>query len=170
MGEHVPRVPHTKLRPCNQSWLWSRLQTTLAQIARIGPKWMYIVLNIFSTFTIFEQLALALKKQSCLEIFRCMEYNLYIHNFGAACRCPEKQSCPDIFHCIEQVLFIIQKFWVTCACSEKHRVPWNFSLYGIYFLHSGVIGQLACACPEKQRVPWSLYWTCIFYQSAFFSN
>jgi len=99
-------------------------------------------------------------------------YTLYIHNFWAACPCPEKQSCPDIFHCIEQVFFIIQKFWVTCACPEKQRVPWNFSLDGIYFLHSGVIGQFACAFPEKQRVPWyfSLYWTCIFYHSGFLNN
>jgi len=104
------------------------------------------------------------EKQSCPEIFRCMEYTFYIHNFWAACPCPEKQSFPDIFHCIEQVPFIIQKFWITCACLEKQRVPWNFSLFGIYFLHSGVVGQFACACPEKQRVPW--YFHCI--EHAFF--
>ena len=71
-----------------------------------------------------------------------MEYTFYIQNFWAACACPEKQSCPDIFHCIEQVFFIIQKFWVACACPEKQRVPCNFSLYGIYFLHSGVLSNM----------------------------
>jgi len=32
---------------------------------------MYTVLNIFSPFTSFEQLALALEKQSCPENFHC---------------------------------------------------------------------------------------------------
>jgi len=45
----------------NQSRRWSRLHTTLAQITRIAPKWIYTVLKIFSQFTIFVQLALALK-------------------------------------------------------------------------------------------------------------
>ena len=122
------------------------------------------------------------EKQSCPEIFRCVKYSFYIQNFWATCACPEKQSCPDIFHYIEHVFFIIQEFWVTCACPEKQRVPWNFSLYGIYFLHSEVLSNLhalalknrgcpdifhciehvffinqdfwaTCACPEKQSCP-----------------
>jgi len=69
------------LRPCNQSWLWSRLQTTLAQIVRIAPKWIHTVWKIFSPFTIVKQPALALKKQSYPEIFHCIEYTFYIQDF-----------------------------------------------------------------------------------------
>jgi len=39
-------------------------------------------LNIFSPFTIFEQLALALKKQSCPENFHCIEYTFRIQDFN----------------------------------------------------------------------------------------
>ena len=107
VGGHDPVFP-TRLRPCNQSWLWSRLHTTLAQIARIAPKWIYTVLDIFSPFTIFEQLALALQKQSCPEIFHCIEYTFYI-----------------------------QDFWATLCLPWKTELPRNFSLYWIYILHSG---------------------------------
>jgi len=62
----------------NRSRLWSRLHTALAQITRIALKWIYTVSKIFSQFTIF---ALALKKQSCLENFRCIEYTFYIQDF-----------------------------------------------------------------------------------------
>jgi len=77
-GDTSP-VSRTKLHPCNQSWLWYRLQTTLARNALITP--IYTVLKIFSPLTIVENLALALKKQSCHEIFHCFEYTFYIQNF-----------------------------------------------------------------------------------------
>jgi len=94
----------------------------------------FTVFNMRYTFRSSEQIALVLKaelpwKFSLYGIYFC------IQNFRAVCACPEKQSCPDIFHCIEQVFFIIQKFLVSCACPEKQRVPWNFSLYGKYFSH-----------------------------------
>jgi len=62
----------------DQSRLWSRL---LAQIKRIASKWIYTVFKNFSPFTIFEKLALALKNQSCPEIFHCIEYTFYIQDF-----------------------------------------------------------------------------------------
>ena len=62
----------------NQSRLWSRLHTTLAQVTRIIPNWIYTVFKIFSPFTIF---VLALKKQSCPEIFHCMECIFYHSGF-----------------------------------------------------------------------------------------
>jgi len=67
--------------PYNQSRLWSRSQITRAQIAQITSKRMCTVLKFFSPFTIFEQLALALKKQSCPENFHCIEYTFYIQDF-----------------------------------------------------------------------------------------
>jgi len=43
------------------------------------------------SFRIFEQLALALKKQSCPENFDCIEHTSYIADFSTTCACPEKQ-------------------------------------------------------------------------------
>jgi len=99
-------------------------------------------------------------------------------------------------HCIEN-FFTVNDCWATCACPEKTELPWKFSLYWIYFLHSGFLTTrgcpenrvslkfftvlnilftisdfwAACACPEKQRVPWnfSAYWN-IFYHLGFLSN
>jgi len=66
-------------------------------------------LKIFSPFTIFEQLALALKKRSCPEIFSVL--NIFLHSgFLKTCACPEKRISPEIFHCIEYVFFTIQDF------------------------------------------------------------
>jgi len=71
-------------------------------------------------------------------------------------------------HCIENV-FTVQHFWATCTCPETQTLPWNFSLYWIFFLHSWFLSNL--------RLPWktefalnSLYWICIFYHSQFLSN
>ena len=94
VGDTSPVFP-TKLHPCNLSWLWSRLQTTLAQIARIAPKWK---------------------------------------------------------HCFEN-FFTVHDIWEICACPVKTELPWNFSLYWIYFLHSGLLSNFALAlknrgCPE----------------------
>jgi len=59
-------------------------------------------------------------------------------------------------HCIQN-FFTVHDFWETCACPEKSELPWNFSLYWIYFFHSGFL--TTCACPENS-FPWnfSLYW------------
>ena len=78
----------------NQSWRWSRLHTTLAQITRITPKWV------------------------------CTEYTI-LKNFSP-------------FH----------DFWATCAYSEKQNLPWNISLYWVYFVHSGFLSNL--------RLPWKV--------------
>jgi len=47
-------------------------------------------------------------------------------------------------HCIEN-LFTVHDFWATCACPEKTKLPWNFSLYWIYFLHSGFLSNFVLA-------------------------
>ena len=52
-------------------------------------------------------------------------------------------------HCIEN-LFAVHDFWATCACPEKSELPWNFSLYWIYFLHSGFLSNFVLA--PKNRV------------------
>jgi len=89
---------------CNQSRLWSRLQTTLAKITRIATKWTFIesfftvhdfwatcaclknrvvwefltVLKYILSFRIFEQLALALKNWVALKFLIVL--NIYLHS------------------------------------------------------------------------------------------
>jgi len=43
-------------------------------------------------------------------------------------------------------IFITTDFCGTCACPEKQSLPWKFSLYWIYFWHSGFFSTL--------RLPW----------------
>jgi len=64
----------------NQSRLWSRLHTTLAQITQITPNRIYTeyrVLKISLLFRIFEQLKVALKNRVSPEHFHCIEYISY---------------------------------------------------------------------------------------------
>ena len=108
-------------------------------------------MKIFSPFTIFDQLAFALKTEFPLKIFTILNIFFTIQDFLTTCVCPEKQSFPGIFHCMEYT-FYIKNFWATCACPEKTELSWKFSLCWIYFLHSGLL-QLALAlkhrrCPE----------------------
>ena len=71
----------------DQSRRWSWLQTTLAQIARIVPKWIYTVLKIFTQFTIFEQHPLALKTFTVVNI-------IFIFRIFKNMRLPWKRSFP----------------------------------------------------------------------------
>jgi len=160
-----------------QSRLWPRLHTTLAQITRIVPNWIYTVFKIFSPFTIF---ALALKRQSCPEFFHCVEYifchSAFLSNFVLALknrvaqkfftvlnilftfrsfsnlRLPWKTELPWNSSLYWICIFIIQDSWATCACPEKTEVPWNFSLHRNIFYHSGFLSN--SRLPWKQSLPW----------------
>ena len=68
----------------------------------------------------------------------------FFQDFWATCACPEKHRVPWL-HCSEYVFFIVQYFWATCACPEK-QLPWNFSLYWNIFYHSGFL--------SNSRLPW----------------
>ena len=86
---------------------------------------------------------------------------LYHSEFWPTCACSEDIVCPKIFHCIKISFlsgFLSNLPW-------RQRLPWKFSLYSIYFLHSGFLS--ICACPEKQCALNSLYWIDIFYHSEF---
>ena len=105
-----------------QSRRWSWLQTTLAQITRIAPKWIYT--KIFSQFTLLRNLRLPLKKAELPEKFYCSEYT---------------------------VLFTLRTF-NNLRLLWKQSFPLNFSLCWIYFYYSGSLGNAACpekqSCPE----------------------
>ena len=68
--------------------------------------------------------------------------HFYHSEFWTICACPEKQSCPEIFHCI-QYSFYIQDFWATCACPEKQNLTWNFSLYSNIVYISGFLSNVS---------------------------
>jgi len=54
-------------------------------------------LNIhFLSFRIIEHLALALKN-SCLEIFHCIEIFFIVQDFSPTRACPENRFCAEIF-------------------------------------------------------------------------
>jgi len=122
-------------------------------------------------------------------MFCFMEYTFYIQDFWTTCTCPEKQRVPWI-HYIECVFYYsgflsnlrlpwnFSLYWIyfllfwsfeSPALALKTELPWNFSLYWIYFLHSEFLSNL--------RFPWKtegalnlLYWLYIFYYSRFLSN
>ena len=102
-------------------------------------------MKIFSPFTIFEQLALALKKQlpwklslilNVVLVFRIFNnlrlpwkqslpwnfslyWNIFCHSgFFEQLALALKNSRPEIFRCIEYP-FYIREFWATCACPKK---------------------------------------------------
>jgi len=63
------------------------------------------------------------------------------HDFGPDYKLqqPKLHGSPQVnIHCIEH-FFTVHDFWATCACLEKTELPWNFSMYWIYFLHSGFL-------------------------------
>ena len=164
----------------NQSGLWSRLHTTLAHFTRITPKWIYTVLNIFSPFRSFEQLALALKNRVCLE------YIFYQSGFLSNLCLPWKTEFALKFFTVLNILLTFRILrtlrlpWNTgCALNSLYwkyifyqsevlsnlRLPWKTecalnSLYWICFLTSRIFEQF-CFCPENRVCPECFY--CIEY-------
>jgi len=108
--------------------LCSPLQETLKIFSPFPEKpslpWNFpLYWRYFSSFRIFEQLALALKNRVALKIFTV---NIFYHSgFWSNLRLPWKQSLSWI-HCSEYIFFIIQDFWATCACPENRVCPKNF--------------------------------------------
>jgi len=96
----------------------------------------------FLSFRILYQLALALKKQLPWNFSLYWLYIVYHSGFLSNLRLPWKQSCPEIFNCIEYIFFIIQDFWATCACPANRVCP-EFTVLNIYFLSFKIFEQLA---------------------------
>jgi len=98
----------------------------------------------------------------------CIENFFTVHDFWATCACPEKNIVALKIFTVVNILFIF-RIYINLRLPWKQRFPRNFSLYWIYFLHSGVLSNL--------RLPWktefvlnSQYWIYIFYYSGFLSN
>jgi len=114
--------------PVLEGFLSFRIFEQLALALKTGfALKMSTVLNILFTFRSCEQFALALKKQRGPWIYRTVYVFFIIQDFWATCACPEKHSCPENFRSIEYVFFTIQEFWATCP--EKQSCPGIFHLY-----------------------------------------
>jgi len=115
----------------NPSRLWSRLQTTLAQITRIAPKWIYTVLKFFHSLRFLSNLFLPWK-QSCPEKIHCIEYILFtFRSFEQLALALKNRVCPElivlnIYSGFLSKIYIIWDFWATCACHEKESYPGIF--------------------------------------------
>jgi len=118
----------------------------------------------FSPFRILEQLALALKKQSCPEIFHCIEIYFIIQDFWAIRDYPEKQSCPGIFHCIKCALLSFRSY-EKLALTLKNRVCPQLTVLNTYFLLFRIFQQLALAL--KNTVALKIFTVLNMYFSSF---
>jgi len=92
--------------------------------------------NILFTFRIFNNFRLPWKQSFPWNFSPYWIYFLLFRIFEQR-RLPwkKKQSCPEIFHCIEYTSHI-QEFWATCVCPEKQRGPWIHSTE-YFFYYSG---------------------------------
>ena len=122
----------------------------------------------FSHSDFLNNLRLPWKTEGALNSIHWM-YFFYHSGFLSNLRLPWKTEGALKFFAAFDIFFIVQEFWVTCACPEKQRVPWNFSLYLIYLLSFRSFEQLALAL--KTELPWnfSLCWI-YFLHSEFLSN
>ena len=113
----------------------------------MASKWIYTVLKIFSSFTTFEQLALTLKKQSCPEIFHCIEYTFYIKDFEQLALALKNRV--SLKYSTVWNIFLHSKFWASCACPEKQSGPGIFTVLNMYFLSLRILEQLALALKSR---------------------
>ena len=119
-------------------------------------------------------------KQSCPEIFYCIDTSFIIQDFEqhalalkfftvltyfyhsgflSNLRLPWKQNCPEIFRCID--IFLSFRIFEQLALALKTELPWNFSLYWYIFYHSGFLSNLRL--PWKQSLIWINCFEHIFF-------
>jgi len=96
----------------------------------------YTLLKIFSPFP---------EKQSCREIFHCIENIFYQSGFLSNLRLPWKTELPWNFSLYWKYIFIIQGFWATYPWPKEQSHPEIFTVLNIYFLSFRIFEQLALA-------------------------
>ena len=148
-------------------------QLALALKNRNAPK-CFAGWNVLLTFRMFEQFAWACpEKQSCPEIFHCIWTGIFYHsgflsNFVLAMNRVGLEFFTELnilftLRSFEQLaLYRIHIFYYSKVLSNlrlpwKTELPWYFSLYWIYVIHSGVSSNLRF--PWKTELPrnFSLY-------------
>jgi len=81
-----------------------------------------------------------------------------------------KKFALKITICPKNRQLVLKDFWATLCLPWKTELPWNFSLYWIYFLHSGVLSNLHALALKNRVALNSQYWLYIFYHSGCLSN
>ena len=150
MGDTSPVFP-TKLRPCKQSSLWSRLQTTLPKLHGTPPSEYTQYWKFFRRSRFLSNLRLPWKNRVAWHFSQYWIYFLH-SGFLTTCACPENRDSPENFHCIEYIFyhsgflsnFVLALNRVGLEFFTALNIPFTFRSFE----------QLACVCPEKQRVLW----------------
>ena len=131
---------------------------------RVYAEFLHCI-EIFLSFRIFDQIALALKNRVCPE-FTVLNIYFYHSEFWTTCACPENRVCPEIFTALKYSLSV-RIFEQFALALKTEFVTKFFTALNIFFTIHRNFEQL-CPCPEKQSVPWnfSLDWN-LFYLSEF---
>ena len=177
---------HPIVRFLQKTRAWSRSKvfitiTTLVQITNYTspnytdrPQVNIHCIEIFSQFTIFEQLVLALKTELPWKNSLYWIHTFYIPEFWATCACPEKQRVPwinsteYIFRLFEQNLYYL-RFLSNLRLPWKRELPWNFSLYLNIFYHLGFLSNSRFLW--KTELPWKFSLHGMYFsRSKFLSN
>ena len=136
------------------------------QITRITHKWLYTeytVLKIFSPFRILSNLRLSWKTEFALKFLTVLNILFVLRIFEQLALVLKNRVCPEFFHCVE--IFLTFRIFEQHALALQTKFPWTFTLYWIYFLHSGFLSNL--------RLPWKIDCAWIhlyFFHSGFLSN
>ena len=120
---------------------------------------LFTVLKYFLSFRTFEQFVAWPEKQSVPWI-HCNEYIyifLIIKNFEQLAHALKNIVCPEILHCIEIFLSFRIFEELVLALKTEFVIVWSFSLYWIYFLHSGCFSNL-CLPLKTECALNSPYW------------
>jgi len=98
-------LPRKTELPWNFSLCWnifylSGLLINCACREKQSKPWIHCIEYIFLISQNFDQLALALKKRVCPEIFHCIQIFFIFQDFWGTCARPENRVCHEILHCI----------------------------------------------------------------------
>ena len=124
--------------------------------------WIHCIEYIFFIIQGFWATCVCLKKQSCPDIFHCIEIFFSFRIFEQLALALKNTSCPEIFHCIE--IFLSFRIFEQLSLALKTEFALKSRYWICIFYHSGF--RATCACPEKHKLPWnfSLYWNIFIIQ------
>jgi len=96
----------------------------------------------FLSFRIFEQLAFALKEQSCPEIINCIDFTFYIPDFEQLALALKNGGCPEYT--------VLNMYFLLFRIFEQHALALKFfTVLNVYFLSFRMFEQLALALKNR---------------------
>jgi len=111
----------------------------------------FAALKYFLSFRIFEKFPLALKTEFSMKIFTALNIVFIFRIFQQLVLALKTECALNSLYWIHR--FYHSEFWTTCACPDKHNLPWNFSLHWNIFYLSGFLSNLSL--PWKQSLTWN---------------